>query len=598
MKIATSAIEQALAMTQTLATARAHHQAGRLLEAEGLYRQVLARQPNHAEALYLLGVLANQVGRADGAVELIGRAVQLKPDFPEAHNNLGIALSNLGQLDEAIAAFRQAIQLKPDFPEAYNNLGIALKNQEHFDEALVAYHQAIQLKPDFVESHSNLASALRNRGHLYEALAAYERAMALKPDNPEFASSRLFLLHSHPGYGPQSLYEEHRRWNQQYAAPLKRHIQTHRNDRSPERRLKIGYVSPDLRSHPVGHFLLPLLECHDHAQVQVFCYADVYSPDAMTERLRAHADVWHSIVGLSDEQVASLIRIDSIDILVDLTLHTAHNRLLVFARKPAPVQVTYLAYPSTSGLDTMDYRLTDPYLDPPGSETDSIYSERSIRLPQTYWCYQTPDLAPEVGPLPALAGEGVTFGCLNDFNKVREGTLSVWCALLRSVPQSRLLLHAGEGSHRQRVADLLKQEGVNPERLSFVGRVPLGEYYGTYGRIDIGLDPFPFAGGTTTCDALWMGVPVVSLAGETAVSRGGLSILSNVGLGELVAGTAEEYVGIAAELAGDWARLACLRAGLRSRMASSPLMDGPGFARSVEAAYRQMWYNWCEELPR
>jgi predicted O-linked N-acetylglucosamine transferase (SPINDLY family) len=314
----------------------------------------------------------------------------------------------------------------------------------------------------------------------------------------------------------------------------------------------------------------------------------------MTPQLRQHTDHWRSIVGLSDEQVAELIRQDQIDVMVDLTLHAARNRLLVFARKPAPVQVTYLAYAGTSGLSTMDYRLTDPFMDPAGVN-DAHYAEHSFRLPKTYWCYAPTCPEIPVGPLRALAGGGVTFGSLNNFSKINPSVLELWIKILHAVPGSRLVLHAHEGSHRQRVLDLMARAGITPERLSFAGRRSIADYYRGYHEIDIALDPFPFAGGTTSCDALWMGVPLVSLCGQTAVARAGLSLLSNVGLPELVAHTAEDYVRIAAELAGDLPRLAELRATLRARMEQSPLMDAPAFARDIEAAYRTMWRTWCEQ---
>ncbi len=302
--------------------------------------------------------------------------------------------------------------------------------------------------------------------------------------------------------------------------------------------------------------------------------------------------MWRNIRGLSDEEIANAIRQDQIDILVDLTMHMADNRLLVFARKPAPVQLTYLAYCGTTGLDTMDYRLTDPFLDPP-RQTGQLYSEQSIHLPQTYWCYQPVVEAPSLNELPPLKAGHVTFGCLNNFCKVTAPTLAAWRSLLQAVPQSRLLLHAQVGGHRDLAASFFAQRNISPDRLIFVRKVSTAEYMSTYQRIDMALDPFPYGGGTTTCDALWMGVPVVSLAGQTAMGRAGVSILSNVGLPELVAGDSEQYVAIAAALAQDLPRLSELRATLRDRMQASPLMDAPSFARNIEAAYREMWKRWC-----
>jgi len=335
-----------------------------------------------------------------------------------------------------------------------------------------------------------------------------------------------------------------------------------------------------------------VLESHNHELFEIFCYSSVRIPDTMTGHFRGQVDVWRNVLGLTDEQVAQAIRQDGIDILVDLTMHMARNRLLVFARKPAPVQVTYLAYCGTTGLSAMDYRLTDPYLDPPDQD-QRFYSERSVCLPETYWCYRPAPSTPAVNSVPALKRGYATFGCLNNFCKVTPPTLAAWCRILQAMPSARLLLHASEGSHRRSVQEVLAGQGIAAQRLAFVGSLPLEEYFKAYEQIDVALDPLTYGGGTTTCDALWMGVPVVSLAGQTAVGRGGVSILSNVGVPELVARDAEQYVRIGVDLAHDWSRLCELRATLRDRMQNSPLMDAGRFTRNLEAAYREMWTRWC-----
>jgi protein O-GlcNAc transferase len=340
--------------------------------------------------------------------------------------------------------------------------------------------------------------------------------------------------------------------------------------------------------------MVSLIAAHDPARVAAYCYSDVRRPDAVTALFQQHATRWRNTLGLADDRMAQLIREDQIDILVDLTMHMAQNRLLLFARKPAPVQVTYLAYCSTTGLDAIDYRLTDPHLDPPGTN-DAIYSERSIHLSETYWCYPLQAGSPEVGPSPASSSGAVTFGCLNNFAKLSPDALSLWIELLRRLPNARLILHAEHGNHRQRVLDRLAQNGIDPQRLNFAAKGPIADYFQLYNQIDIALDPFPYTGGTTTCDALWMGVPVVTLSGQTAVGRSGVSLLNNIGLSELIAKTPEQYIQIATDLANDLARLSGLRRTLRPRMQASPLMDVPRFTRHMEAAYRQMWQNWCNE---
>ncbi len=591
------AYRQALALKPS--SAETHSNLGAALYANGrqedamvAFRQAIAFDPKFAKAHANLGVILYDKGQLEEAAAAFRWAIALKPSFAEAHNNFGRTLRDQGQLDEATAAFRQAIALNPGLAEAHSNLGGALVENGRLDEAIASCRQAIALKPGLAEAYSNLGGALRDSGQLDEAIAAFRQAVALKPGFSEAYGNLLFTLNYHPGYDGCAIAAEAARWERQHAEPARPFIRRHCNGRDPGRRLRVGYVSPDFRDHPVGRFMLPLLAHHDREDFEIFCYAQVPCADAMTRRLRGHAEHWHSLVGLTDPQVAELIRQHGIDILVDLALHTAGNRLLVFARKPAPVQVTYLAYAGSSGLRTMDYRLSDPHLDPPGAD-EAAYSEQTFRLPGTYWCYQPPEVRPAV-PLREPGASGVTFGCLNSFCKVNEATIGTWARLLEAVPGGQLLLHAGEGSHRGRAAGLFGRLGVDPRRVRFVSKVPASEYLRLYGQVDVALDPFPYGGGTTTCDALWMGVPVVSLRGDTAVGRAGVSLLSNTGLSDLVAQTRGEYVRIAAALAGDRPRLTHLRATLRQRMEQSPLMDAPRFARDIEAAYRQMWRRWCE----
>ena len=568
---------------------------GQLDEAIAAYRQAIVLEPNFPGVHYNLGIALKDQGKLDEAIAAYRQAIALKPNYPKAHSNLGIALRDQGQLEQAVAAYRQAIALDPDLPEVHNNLGNALRDQGRLDEAIASYRQAIALDPNVPQGHNNLGNAFKDKGQLDEALAAYRRALQIRPDHPEAHSNLLLALHCHPGFDARAIDEEHDHWNQQHAEPLRRFIQPHLNDRMPDRRLRIGYVSPDFRAHPVGRFLLPLLAEHDHQDFEIFCYAQVLVPDDLTRRLRAHADHWHSLVELSNPQAAELIRQHRIDILVDLALHTGRNRLVVFAQKPAPVQVTYLGYPGSSGLRTMDYRLSDPFLDP--SEVDeSVYSEQTFRLAESCWCYQ-PMETPPLPPMPALAAGYITFGCLNNFCKVNERVLALWARILGQVEGSRLLLLSPEGSHRGDTMAVLRQLGVEDSRVELVARKPWREYLELYHRIDISLDTFPFNGHTTTCDALWMGVPVVTLAGNTAVGRAGLSVLSNIGLPELVADSEEEYVRIAIKLATDLSRLDNLRVTLRQRMKASVLMDAPRYARQIETAYRTMWRRWCMEKP-
>src|SRR5208337_782183 len=354
-----------ISVPQALDMAWKHYQAGQWQQAEQLYLQILQVDPNEVDALHLLGVIAGQTGRDNLAIDYLNAALRLKPDFAGAHNNLGNVFIIQRKLPEAVASFQEAVRLQPDFVMAHNNLGNALREQGRLDDAIAAFRTALRLKPESAHIHSNL----------------------------------VLTLNYHPHYDAGAFHEECRRWHQRHAEPFKKLIRPHCNVPDRERRLRIGYVSPEFRDHVNSFFMVPLLSSHDHRQCEIFCYADVAHPHSITERLCGYADVWRSTVGLSDQQVADLVRSDRIDILVDLAMHMANNRLLVFARKPAPIEVAWLAYPGTTGLSTMDYRLTDPYLDPPGV-VDAFYAEESLRLPDTFWCYDPLTDQPPVKPLP------------------------------------------------------------------------------------------------------------------------------------------------------------------------------------------------------
>ena len=635
-----------------------HHQANRLAEAESLYRQILAAEPNHADALHMLGVLANQSGRTQDAFALIGRAIQLEPRRAIYHNNLGLifaglrrwseaadgfraalainptlpsALNNLtnvlremGRLDEALAAISRAIELNAAAPEALAPLGLALaargrmaeaicilakcaelrpdpdvllnlgnvlKWQGKLDESNVAYERAIQLRPDFAVAHLNLATNFCSQALLGQAMESFRLAVRHGGGDPQFHAGLLNALYYHPDYDARSILSEHLAWADRFANPLTRQALPHENDRTPRRRIRLGYVSAEFRDHPAGRFLLPLFSHHDHNEFEIFCYSSSRTSDHVTQKLRGGADHWIDAADLSDEQLSQRIRDDRIDILVDLALHTAGSRLLAFARKPAPIQITWLAYPGTSGMKAMDHRLSDGFLDPPGS--DEYYAEKTIHLANCFWCYAPPVDAPPVNPLPALKNDHVTFGCFNNFIKASPQTLQLWARVLAATSNSRMLIHSQTGSHLDRVRAIFQNMGVNPDRLEFFGFLPADEYWRQHYRIDIALDTTPYAGGTTTCDALWMGVPVVTLAGHTAVGRSGVSLLTNAGLAEFVARAPDQYVQIANQIAGDLPRLASLRTHARERLGRSSLMNAPRFASDFENAMRRLWASWC-----
>jgi predicted O-linked N-acetylglucosamine transferase (SPINDLY family) len=577
---------------QAFAHALEHHRAGRLAEAERGYREILQREPEHADALHLLGVIALQAGDLTSALTLVQRAVALRPDAAVSRNNLGQVLERLGNDDEAGRCYEAAIALDPGYAEAHNNLGLVRARQDRLTDAEALYRKAIDLDASYAEPHTNRGNLLKDRGELDVAIRCHRRAIELRPDLSALHSNLLLTLHYHPDYSPADLKREHRAWAERHVAPLKAVRRPHENGREPDRRLRVGYVSPDFREHPVARFVLPLFREHDRRQVEVYAYSDVTTPDTVTGLVRDHVDRWRDITKLGDEQLADAVRADGVDILVDLAAHSGHNRLLTFARRPAPVQVTYLAYCSTTGVDAIDYRVTDRFLDPAGEA--SHYTETSLHLPHCYWCYSAPPLPNSARPTTDRHPGQPTFGCLNNFAKVTDVTLDLWMRLLRRVPEARLLVYARSEAHRDRVRSALRKAGLAESRAAFVGLQPLADYLETYRLIDVALDPHPYCGGTTTCDALWMGVPVVSLAGRTAVSRAGLTLLSNVGLEHLVARSEEQYVEIAAGLIRDARGLAALRLELRRRVESSPVMDAPEFARDLEAAFRTAWRAWCE----
>lgn len=555
-------------------------------EAIACFRKALSLRPQFPEALTALAGALQERGEFDEAIDCAKRVVALKPDSAAAHNNLGVALKFAGRVDEAVACYERAAQLDPASAQVHNNLGVAHREKRRVDEAIDSFRRAVALNPTDAEAISNLATGLKDAGLVREAVECYRRALALKSDY-RVASNLLYTMHFDPECDAERLWAEHVKWYETFARPLEAEIVAHPIAPASERRLRVGYVSPDFRDHPIGRFMLPLLSHHDRGRFEVFCYSDLTRPDDVAAQIRPHVDAWRDTAALSDHRLARLVRDDRIDILVDLTMHMAGTRLLTFARKPAPVQVTYLAYCGTTGLRTIDYRLTDPRMDPEDGD-ERFYSERSVRL-ASYWCYPPPADSPEVQPPPARSAGFTTFGCLNNFCKVSPSVLEAWCGLLRAVPGSRLLLHANPGAHRERIRAAAQNQGVSGDRIEFVGSLPLRAYLEQYNRIDVALDPFPYPGGTTSCDALWMGVPLVTLPGSTALSRGGLSILANLGLTDLVARNLADYTDIVRQLSADPPRLARLRSTLRQRMLASPLMDADAFARNVEEAYLRMW---------
>ena len=451
--------------------------------------------------------------------------------------------------------------------------------------------RALELDPALPEAHLNLGNLRKDQGRLAEAMACFSRAVAARPSYVAAHANLLFTLAYVDDLPQARIFELHREWGRRHAAGLM--TGGHANGRAPGRRLKVGYVSPDFRAHACAFFVEPLLRHHDRTAVEVFAYAEVAQPDAVTNRLRGLTDVWRSTVGLTDEQVAALIRADGIDVLVDLAGHTANGRLLALARKPAPVQVEYLGYPATTGIEAMDWRLTDAVAEPVG-QSEAHYTERLYRLPHSLWCYQPFEDMDEVSALPALAQGGVTFGSFNNYAKVGPRVVALWASVLRAVPDSRLvMITVPAGESQESLWDRFESLGVSRTRVVLHDRLDRRTYVSLFSTVDVALDPFPCNGGTTTCDALWMGLPVVALKGGTFLSRASLSVLSACGCEAYAAADEAAYVEICRRLAGDLPGLAATRATLRGQLAASPLLDAPAFARDIEAAYRDMWTQWC-----
>jgi predicted O-linked N-acetylglucosamine transferase (SPINDLY family) len=570
---------------------------GKREEAITCYRRALEIDPNDASVHNNLGTVLHDQAKLDEAAACFRRAVGIDPGYGAAHFNVGVTFYDQGKLDEAVACYRRVLEINPNHAGAFNNLGNTLKRQSKFEEAVASYQEAIALKANYGEAYNNLGTALSEMGRLDEAVDAHRKAIALKPDHADAHCNLLFCLHYIPGLTVEEIFAEHRRWNEQHAAPVAGEIRPHSNVPDPDRRIRVGFISGSFRRHPVGYMITAALEARDAATWELTIYSGTRRPDDLTERIRAAGDVWRDIRGMTDDAVTRLIRDDRIDILVDLSGHSDGNRLLVVARKPAPVQVKWVGGQfNTSGLDAIDYFLSDTVETPPGAE--KWYTEEVVRLPDGYVCYAPPEYAPEVGPLPALRNGHVTFGCFNKLSKVNDGVIALWSRLLHRLPGSRLVLKTrslGDAEVRRRYHALFEGRGIERARVDLLPASPHAELMAKYNEIDIALDPFPYSGGLTTCEALWMGVPVVALAGETFAGRHAASHLHNAGLSDWVVEGPEDYVTVAERWSHDLAALTELRAGLRERVAKSPLCDGPRFARNLEAGFRAMWRRWCEE---
>jgi protein O-GlcNAc transferase len=540
----------------------------------------------HAEAQYLLGRMALERGQSDEALRRIGQAILSNGREPKYHRSLASLYSSLGRWSEAAASSRRALELDPSNKNDWNKLGLACRELGNVAEAARCFDQALKLAPDSPASLANSAAARRELGKIDESLALYQRARALVPDNPHLLSAYLFTLNLSTRPSREEIFREHLAYD--------RLLGGSRPERGPARRnavdgkLRIGYLSPDLRFHAVAFFLEPVLAHHDRNHFEISCYYVHPQHDGMSHRLRQLSDRWVDCAGWSTADIAQRIESDGIDILVDLAGHTAGSRIDVLAEKPAPVLATWLGYLNTTGLKCVDYRITDRHTDPPGL-TEGFHTETLIRLPESQWCRQKPESGIEAGPLPAAQDGVVRFGSFNRSFKLSPDVLALWALVLQRLPASTLLFAGVEADCREDIRQAFSAAGVDAARLDFAGRVSVARFHELHHRVDIALDSYPYSGATTTFDSLWMGVPVLSLAGNAPMSRSTASILVTLGMGDWVAHSKEEYIELAARHAGDLAALAALRAGLRKKLENSILMDGGRFTRQVEDLYRRMW---------
>ncbi|OGI43131.1 MAG: hypothetical protein A2150_01965 [Candidatus Muproteobacteria bacterium RBG_16_64_11] len=570
---------------------------GRLEEAESRLVEVLGAHPGDVEAHINLGLIKAGQGRWDEALACAREARRLGPSSFENWQTLGTICADAGRRREAIECYREALRIDSRAPGLWNDLAVLHAARMEIGQGLECAREARRCDPHYAPAHHALADLHRRRGELDEAIVCHQAANRLDPENPAFSNGLLSCLNYHPAWTPQAIYEEHRRWGETHGR-TRAGLPPAPNNREPERRLKVGYVSADFRQHSVAFFIEPVLAQHDRTRFEIYCYAQVAAPDAVTERLKQLAAHWRSIVGLGDREAAELIRADEIDILVDLGGHTAGNRLGVFARRPAPVQATYIGYPNTTGLPAMDYRIANPLTAPP--EIDRYYTETVVRLPYPH-CIRLPTDCPPVNAPPSLDSGRVTFGCFNNLAKLTPPVIALWSEILCAVPGSRLLLKSqpfSDPGTRALFLDRFAAHGIGPERLVLHGADSFRDYLSSFNVIDIALDPFPYNGGTTTYHTLWMGVPVVALEGQNYVSRMGHAVLATLGLEDLAAKTPADYVAIAAGLAADPGRLQTLRASLRERMAASPLMDEKRYTAGLEKLYRDIWRDWCAHRPR
>ena len=633
-KIAVKYLKQAVALSPTpdtlIALGSAYSQSGAFEDAIEVFGRAVKEAPSDATAVYNLGNALKNSGQPNEAIPHYQAAISIDPVFIDAYYNMGLALSELWKFSDAVSAYDRCLEINPNDVEAMKNRGNALYKIGEKKEAVEQIENVLSLNPGDADGYYNLANILHSQGKYDRAFSLYEKALNLNPGEKKYTfnfalllkdlgevetaierllsirmegelssaahSNLIFCMANSPDYGPKEILKEAKHWNKMHALPLGAEAVSHANDPNLERRLKIGYLSGDLRQHPVGFFMEPVFENHDKIMFEVHVFTTQHKADDVTDRIKDHVDQWHDAAHLNPQALAEAIREEGIDILTDLTGHAAFNRYLTLARRPAPVQILGVGNFCTSGLDCVDGLLSDRFETPEG--TDGHYSEPLIRLPDDYICYRPPDYAADVGPSPCLNNGYITFGCFNNLAKISGPAIALWAEILKQVPESRLLLKtmalASERA-RARLKSLFTDHGISEDQLLLEPGVPHRALFAEYGRVDIGLDPFPFSGGLTTIEALWMGVPVVTLSGETFASRHSTSHLNNSGLVELVCEDPVAYVSKVLEIAADFEALNALHLSIRPKLAASPILDSNRYTRNLERIFRQLWHEWCKK---
>jgi len=606
---------------------------GNMIEAKEKCEYILSHNPHHPDALHLSGIIVGQIGQLSLGIQLIQKAISLYDQDSSYHSNLAIFLARIGELNKAIQQYKIALSLKPDDPGILNNLGMALYYQKNIRQSLPYFIRALEIKPEYYEARIHLsmayealnqidsaikccqyvisqsinrhqvAMAYNQLGNLWlkkafvpEAIESYKNA--LNNDNTEHQiwSNYLLTLNYDSDQTPRNIFSAHKEWGEWMSSAIFP-VSFHNNMPDMERPIRIGYLSPDFRMHPVSFFIEPLLKHHDNRIIEVYCYSDVQKTDLVTSRLKQYSHIWKNISGHSNDYVSELIQSDGIDILIDLSGHTAKNRLCVFARKPAPIQLSYLGYANTTGLKTMDYRLTDSYSNPENS--DHLYSEKLIRIDPCFCCYQPPDIRIEISALPALSNKRITFGAFHNLSKVSQDTLQLWTQLLHVIPDSQLILQSISLSDVKtvyRFQQWFEANEIELNRVEFLGYQSFDTYLKNHHKIDILLDTQPWSGHTIACHGLWMGIPIITLEGAQYAGRMVGSILKTLGMQNWIANTQTDYLKKAIYWSNNREQLAELRTSIRLKLLNSPVCDAVSFTKKIEMTFRQLWMKWCQEI--